>query len=87
MLYNVRLKNYEPICESKFCAGSKTTHKTVFPTGLNSSNKLTVGFIMNIGSNVRIQELGCHVFLQAKKIRVLGKIMVRHLVVKLIGLF
>ena len=42
---------------------------------------------MNIGSNVRIQELGCHVFLQAKKIRVLGKIMVRHLVVKLIGLF
>ena len=77
----MRLKLYEPICESKFCAGSKTTHKTVFPTGLNSSNKLTVGFIMNIGSSVRIQELGCHDFLQAKKIRVLGENLVRHLVV------
>ena len=78
MLYNVRLKLYEPICESKFCADSKTTHKTFFPTGLNSSNKLTVGFIMYIGSSVKIQELGCHDFLQAKKITVLGEIMVRH---------
>ena len=73
-----------PICERKFCAGSKTTHKTFFPTGLNSSNKLTVGFIMNIGSSVRIQELGFHDFLQAKKMTVWGKILVRHLVVKVI---
>ena len=87
MLYNVRLKNYEPICERKFCAGSKTTHKTFFPTSLNSSNKLTVGFIMNIGSSVRIQELGFHDFLQAKKMTVWGKILVRHLVVKVIRVF
>ena len=87
MLYNVRLKLYEPICESKFCTGSKTTHKTFFPTGLNSSNESTVGFIMNIGSSVRIQELGFHDFLQAKKITVWGEIMVRHVVDKVIRVF
>ena len=35
---------------------------------------------MNIGSSVRIQELGFHDFLQAKKMTVWGKILVPHVV-------
>ena len=42
---------------------------------------------MNIGSSVRIQELGLHDFLQAKKITVWGEIMVRHVVDKVIRVF